>query len=186
MYLDELLAYNEAFTKEKKYTPFKTDKFPDKRIVIFSCMDTRLVELLPNALHIKNGDAKIIKNAGAIIKKPFGSIMRSLLVAVYELQADEILVIGHHDCGMKGFDGNAMLEKAKQRGITDDTIQTLHYAGINVKDWLQGFNHVEDSVQHSVDLIRQHPLLPQDTPVHGLVIDPHTGKLDVVNKGYEN
>ncbi len=49
-------------------------------------MDTRLVELLHKALNLKNGDVKIVKNAGAIINNPFGSIMRSLLIAVYEFE----------------------------------------------------------------------------------------------------
>ncbi|MGB8460470.1 MAG: carbonic anhydrase, partial [Priestia megaterium] len=40
-------------------------------------------------------------------------------------------------------------------------------------------------VQHSVETIRNHPLFSKDTPVHGLVIDPNTGKLDVVVNGYE-
>ena len=48
-------------------------------------MDTRLTELLPAALGIKNGDVKLIKNAGGVVMAPFGSVMRSLLVAVYEL-----------------------------------------------------------------------------------------------------
>ncbi|MRH44933.1 carbonic anhydrase [Aquibacillus halophilus] len=184
MYLDELIEYNQDFAKEEKFIPYQTDKFPDKRIIIFSCMDTRLVELLPNALNIKNGDAKIVKNAGAIIKNPFGSIMRSLLVAIYELGADEILVIGHHDCGMKGFNGKQLIEKAMHRGVPKETIETLKYAGIDVEDWLQGFESVEESVGHSVNVIRNHPMLPINTPVHGLVIDPNTGKLDIVTRGY--
>ncbi|SIC35439.1 Carbonic anhydrase [Mycobacteroides abscessus subsp. abscessus] len=69
-------------------------------MVILTCMDTRLLELLPKAINVANGDVKIIKNAGALVAHPFGSIMRSILVAVYQLQADEVFVIGHHDCGM--------------------------------------------------------------------------------------
>ena len=34
-----------------------------------------------------DGDAKIIKNAGAIVAHPFGSVMRSVIVALYELNA---------------------------------------------------------------------------------------------------
>ena len=44
---------------------------------------------------------------------------------------------------------------------------------------------MEDSVVHSVNIIKNHPLLPENTPVHGLVIDPETGKLDLVINGYE-
>lgn len=36
-------------------------------------MDTRLVELLPAALGIRNGDVKMIKNAGGMITGPFDS-----------------------------------------------------------------------------------------------------------------
>jgi len=36
-----------------------------------------------------------------------------------------------------------------------------------------------------VELIKSHPLIPKDIVVHGLVIDPETGKLEVVVNGYE-
>jgi carbonic anhydrase len=35
-------------------------------------------------------------------------------------------------------------------------------------------------------VIKNHPLLPKDIPVHGLVIDPKTGKLDLIVNGYED
>lgn len=53
-------------------------------------MDMRLSALLPTALNIRNGDAKIIKNAGALIKHPFGSVMRILLICIYEPGVREI------------------------------------------------------------------------------------------------
>ena len=67
---------------EKRYERFITDKYPNKRIAIVTCMDTRLVELLPAALGFRNGDVKIIKNAGGVVTNPFGSVIRSLLVAI--------------------------------------------------------------------------------------------------------
>ena len=48
--LDKILAHNREFVEKKEYTPYKTDKFPDKKMVVISCMDTRLVELLPKAM----------------------------------------------------------------------------------------------------------------------------------------
>ena len=89
--LSEILDFNDTFVTEKQYEQYATTKFPDKRIVILTCMDTRLTELLPKAMNLKNGDAKIIKSAGAVVTHPFGGIMRSILIAVYELQADEVL-----------------------------------------------------------------------------------------------
>lgn len=178
--LNEILDFNKNFVAEKQYEPFITTKFPDKKIVILTCMDARLFELLPKAMNFKNGDVKIVKSAGAIINHPFGGIMRSLLVAVYELKAEEIYIIGHYDCGMSAIKPDQMLQKILDRGISQDTINMLNYSGVNLTDWLRGFEDVHESVRHSVDMVRNHPLIVKDVAVHGLVIDPSTGRLDVV------
>ena len=85
MIIEEIIKYNEVFVASKGYEKYLTSKFPDKKLAILSCMDTRLTELLPAALGLKNGDAKLIKNAGGLVISPFDSAMRSLLVAIYEL-----------------------------------------------------------------------------------------------------
>ncbi|MYL35015.1 carbonic anhydrase [Pontibacillus yanchengensis] len=180
--IDSMLEYNKKFVENKEYEKYITTKFPDKKIVILTCMDTRLLELLPRAMNLGNGDAKIIKNAGAIISHPFGSIMRSIIVALYELQADEVAVIGHYGCGMTGLKSEPIIDKALESGMDRSSLEALEYAGVDVEQWLKGFDDVEESVQNSVDLIRKHPFLPKNTPVHGLVISPETGELTVVDK----
>ncbi|RQW21162.1 carbonic anhydrase [Bacillus sp. C1-1] len=180
--LDTILAFNQSFVENKQYEQFSVGKFPQKKIVILTCMDTRLTELLHSAMDLRNGDAKIVKNAGAVISHPFGSIMRSILVAIYELGAEEVYVIGHYGCGMTGLSSEGVLQKAKNRGIKMDHIDSLRYAGVDIDTFLTGFEDVTDSVKHSVDLIVNHPLLPKDVSVHGLVISPETGKLDVVQR----
>ena len=181
--LNEILGFNESFVEEKKYEPFITTKYPDKRIVILSCMDTRLVELLPKAMNLRNGDVKIVKSAGAIVNHPFGGIMRSLLVAVYALKADEVYIIGHYDCGMSSVDPDVMLESMINRGIKQETIDIINYSSLDLREWLRGFGDVTTSVLKSVELVRTHPLMPKGVPVHGLIIDPNTGRLDLVRDG---
>ena len=182
MMINDVLEYNEQFVKDKKYEAFRTTKFPNKKMVIVTCMDTRLVELLPQSMNLRNGDVKLIKNAGGTISHPFGSVMRSILVALYELKASEVCVIGHHGCGMSNINSFETIKKMQERGVSKQTFDTLEFAGINIEEWLTGFENVEDSVLNSVNMIKKHPLLPVGTPVHGLVIDPETGKLDVVVK----
>jgi len=96
--LNTLLEHNRAFVEAREYEQFETDKFPDKNLAVLACMDARLVELLPKAMGLKNGDAKLIKNAGALVTHQWGSVMRSLLVAVYELRAEEICVTPSTPC----------------------------------------------------------------------------------------
>jgi carbonic anhydrase len=182
--LPEILDHNASFVAHKEYEPFLTDRFPDKKLVILTCMDTRLVELLPRALGVRNGDIKLIKNAGAIVSHPFGSVMRSILVAVYELGAAEVAVIGHHGCGMTGLSCARVLDKARQRGVSEETLAMLKSAGIDLDRWLTGFEKVETGVEESVKVVRNHPLLPRDVPIHGLIIHPETGKLDLLVDGY--
>ena len=65
--IEDILEYNKRFVENKGYEKYITNKYPDKKIAILSCMDTRLTELLPAALGM-NGDVKMIKNAGGIIR----------------------------------------------------------------------------------------------------------------------
>lgn len=182
--LHTMLEHNRAFVKNREYEAFRTDKFPDKNLVVLACMDARLVELLPKAMGLKNGDAKLIKNAGALVTHPWGSVMRSVLVAIYALRADEVCVVAHRDCGMNAINPQAILDSAIERGISPETLNTLRTAGIDLDSWLKGFDDVSESVRHTVGIIRQHPLTPKDVPVHGLVIHPVTGELELIVDGH--
>ncbi|MCM1093048.1 MAG: carbonic anhydrase [Bacteroides sp.] len=175
--IDEILKYNKKFVENKEYERFITSKYPDKKIAIVTCMDTRLVELLPAALGFKNGDVKIIKNAGGVITNPFDSTMRSILVAVYELGVKEIMVIGHTGCGVQGMDADEMLHLMRERGISEEHISLMMHCGIDLKSWLHGFEDTDDAVHETVDLIAKHPLVPSDVVVKGYVIDSLTGEL---------
>lgn len=180
MMIDEILAYNKKFVEEKRYEQYAASKYPNKKIAIITCMDTRLVELLPAALGFKNGDVKIIKNAGGVVSNPFGSVIRSLLVAIIELGVEEVMVIGHTDCGVQHIDSEVMIHHMKERGITQEFIDLMKYCGVNFENWLAGFDTVEQSVTDTVDTIKHHPLMPQDIKIGGYVIDSVTGELHVI------
>lgn len=178
--LSDILDHNHQFVEEGEYEAYRTTKFPDKKIVILTCMDTRLIELLPKATGLKNGDAKIVKNAGAMVIDPFDSAVQGILVGLWQLGAEEVCVIGHRDCGMSGLKGSSSLKKMRESGIADDTLVALSERGVNLEKWLSGFESIEGNVKHSVGVLKSHPLLPKGTKVHGLIIDPGTGKLDPV------
>lgn len=46
---------------------------------------------------------------------PFGSVVRSLIMAIYDLGVEEIMVIGHTDCGVQHMDSAKLIEKMKRR-----------------------------------------------------------------------
>lgn len=181
--LQEIMDYNKDFINNKDYEEYITTKIPKRKMVILSCMDARLTELLPKAMDIKNGDAKIIKDAGATVIHPFGGVMRSILVAVYEFGTEDVFVVGHHGCGMSNLDTKSLVNKMINRGIKDETLLTLKNAGIDVERWLHGFESVEESIKESVRMIKDHPLLPKDIKVHGLIMSSETGKIEIIING---
>lgn len=179
-YVEEILEYNRGFVASKGYEAYITTKYPKKKIAVISCMDTRLSELLLPALNLKNGDAKIIKVAGAVVENPFDSVMRSIIIAIYELGVNSIFVVGHHDCGMQGMKPDAITEKMRDKSIALEKIEMKYGSKIDINAWLNGFHLAEDSVTDTVSFIKQHPMVPADIEIHGFVIDPVTGKLDKI------
>ena len=161
--IDNIIEYNREFVARKGYEQYVTDKYPDKKLAVLSFMDTRLTELLPAALGLKNGDAKIIKNAGGLVISPFDSAMRSLVVAVYELGVEEIMVVAHSTCGACHMSFN-----------------TIRMCGVDLDQWLEGFKDTPESVRKTVATIKTHPLMPHDITVRGFIIDSVTGALEEI------
>ena len=180
--IDEILRFNRAFVENKGYEEHLTSKYPDKRLAILTCMDTRLTALLPAALGLKNGDAKLIKNAGGLVISPFDSSMRSLIVAIYELGVNEVMVIAHTDCGACHMSSREMKHLMTERGIKQEQIDTIELCGIDLDTWLEGFHDTEASVRRTVQTIRRHPLIPSDISVSGYIINSVTGALTAVEE----
>lgn len=178
--IDEILKFNKEFVASKAYEPYITSKYPEKKIAILTCMDTRLTELLPAALGVKNGDVKLIKNAGGVIQNPFDSVMRSLMVAIYELHVEEVMVIHHSNCGACHMSGEQMLAHMIEHGISQDAINMAKACGVDFDKWLYGFGDTRQSVIDTMNVIKKHPLVPRDIVVRGFIIDSTTGALEEV------
>lgn len=185
--LDDLLAANERFCQnppvDHTSEDIKASKLPQKQLAILTCMDTRLVNFLEPALGIERGEAKVIKTAGNCVTGIFDGVVRSLLVCIYELGIKEILVIGHHECGMAKTTSASMTQAMLDRGVAPEAI---HMIAKELKEWADEFQHPEENVEITVDQLRLNPLIPKDVPVHGLMFHPRSGKLDVVVNGYEH
>ncbi len=173
---EEILKFNKKFVENKEYLKYKTSKFPSKNIAILTCMDTRLTHLLPAALNLANGDVKLIKNAGGLITRPYGSVMRSLIIAIHKLGVNEIIVIGHYGCGMHNLDHNNIEEKILNSSISKEQLEEVKKE-INFTDWLEGFSDQKEQIKDTVKKIKMHKLVPKEIKIHGCLIDPVTGEL---------
>lgn len=179
--LDEIIQHNSIFVSEDRARPFRAEKKPSKKVAVVACMDTRLITMLTAALGLENGEANIIKVAGAGVDEPYGAVMRSLLIAVYELEVDTIMVVAHTECGAQHMSGEEMSVLMRQAGIDDYAFEAVKKDGIDLDVWLKGFGDTQAAVHKSVAAVRSHPLIPAHVEVRGFVIDTQTGELTSVD-----
>lgn len=177
--LGEILSHNEQWVEERERP---LSKAPARKIAIFTCMDTRLVEFLEPAMGIKRGDAKVIKNAGNSLVHSDDGVLRSLVVAVYALGCEEIYVIGHRDCGMSQLNEAELEQRMLERGVPAEIIESFHPG---LLEWVGAIHDPEANVVNVVNALCESLLLPNDVPIHGLIFDPGSGRLELLVNGYE-
>jgi len=176
MMIDEVLEANKKFVEE--FEGEELGHLPQKKLAILTCMDTRLTCFLPQALGIGRGDVKLIRNAGNTIVGE--DAIRSIAAAIYSLGCEEVMVIGHTDCGMAHADANKVKENMLSRGIAEEEIDK-----VDLSEWIGAISGEESNVLETVEKIKNHPLITNEVPIHGLMIDIVTGKLDVLVDGRE-
>ena len=183
--LDRILVANKDFIKSlpKKYLNFYSgaEESFNPQFVIFTCMDTRLVDFLEPAMGIKRGQAKVIKNAGNSLTSPFDATIRSLVVSIFELGVREVFVIGHLDCGVAKATSSELIQKMLLKGISPDAIKMIEK---ELENWIDNFQSPEKNVIDVVSSIRNNPLIPKNIPIHGLLFHPDAGEIEVLVDGY--
>lgn len=180
--LDEIMHANETYLQLNNVNPAEAPvpRPPQRKVAIFTCMDGRLVELLESAMGISRGDAHIIKNAGNTVVHRNSEVIRSLVVSIFVLGVEEVLVVGHRDCGMANLDTEQLEQAMIDRGVPEEAI----YGVDNLREWLGGFADPAANVRNVVHRIRSSPLIPDDVPVHGLMMEPQRGALTLLVDGY--
>ncbi|HEV2319482.1 MAG TPA: carbonic anhydrase, partial [Verrucomicrobiae bacterium] len=156
------------------------DDFADELpIIALTCIDPRLNAFFPNILGIPAEHFIWLRNAGNIITSPLSSTMRSLALACAVKGGKEIAVIGHTDCQVAKTTTMQLLEKLKELGVDRSRLPD------NLNEFFGMFASERQNIIKACDFIRQSPLIGPSIPVHGLLADIETGKLDWLVNGYE-
>jgi carbonic anhydrase len=186
MVIDEILAYNERFVREKTLPII--GHAPRKHMAVVTCMDCRLVQMFEQALGLERGDVLELRTAGATISKPereggASDLIRSLAGGIYLLGVREVAVIGHTQCGLAHANPAALIASLQALGIDPQQLIEREDLGNTqgLVNWLGAFDDVHINVREVVSAIRTSPYLPK-IPVHGLVINIETGKLEMVER----
>lgn len=105
--------------------------------------------------------------------------MRSLALACAVKGGKEIAIIGHTDCQVARTTTMQLLEKLKALGVERTRLPD------NLNEFFGMFATERQNIIKACDFVRQSPIIGPNIPVHGLLADIETGKLDWVVNGYE-
>jgi carbonic anhydrase len=148
-------------------------------VIALTCIDPRLNALFPNVLGIPAEEFIWLRNAGNIITSPLSGTMRSLALACAVKGGREIAIIGHTDCLICKTTAMQLLEKLKALGVERSRLPE------NLNEFFGMFATERQNVIKACDLARQSPLIGPKIPIHGLLADIETGKLEWIVNGYE-
>ena len=137
---------------------------PGRRVAVLACMDTRLD--LFTMLGLAPGDAHIIRNAGGLATD---DAIRSLSASQRLLGTEEIVVLMHEGCGLKG-------------ASEDEYAAALAADGVLPSWRLGAFEDLDATLRDSLARLRSSPELPHRDRIRGFVFDPETGALREVDE----
>ncbi|MEG7336297.1 carbonic anhydrase [Bacillus sp. 0102A] len=154
----------------------------NKKVLFLTDIENGLEPILQEVTNTPAEKMLTIQSYGAAISHPYGEIMRSVIIAIYQEDVEEVFVVGTKDKRTSTGNVRTQLETMK------DKIQTLDYLfqnckpeffGGTVDEWLS--ENSSSCIEKSVEIIRQHPLVPSYVKVKGLIVNPKDGTSSVVD-----
>jgi carbonic anhydrase len=146
-------AYSESFSHGS------LSALPQARLVIVTCMDTRINPLAIFGLDI--GEAHVLRNAGARVTP---DVIRSLIKSINQLEVERVVVMHHTDCGAAKIKIDSLRTAVQSATGNDPDDVEFHLIG-----------DPDEALRADVEAIRTCPYFPVGTAVAGMVYDVHTG-----------
>ncbi|MFX0125291.1 MAG: beta-class carbonic anhydrase [Candidatus Hodarchaeota archaeon] len=179
----------ELYDLDEKFKIWQNIKFyfpygeltiqPLWRVAILTCMDCRIISSVFG--FEEPGNVIIIRNAGAILT--FDSL-RSLLIAIYELNVNLIVVVGHSDCGgemTREYMSRLLAKISKKTRISGEQVLNL-LSSSDSSDAFLGFDNIEVQINQTVKTIQEHPLIsPANVEVVGYIYNVSKGVFSKVH-----
>jgi len=148
-------------------------------LVALTCIDPRLNRLIPEMLGVPEEQFIWLRNAGNIITGPLSSTMRSLALACAVKGGKEIALIGHTDCLVCKTTIMKLTDGFRALGVERAKLPE------NLNEYFGLFASERQNVIRGAQIVRQSPLIGSNVPVHGLVVDIQSGKLEWLVRGYD-
>jgi carbonic anhydrase len=178
--IEAIIQANTRAAGGDKSAGLRPEEFADALpLVALTCIDARLNPLIPEVLGVPETQFIWLRNAGNIITGPLSSTLRSMALACLVKGGKEIVVIGHTDCLVGKSTMLKLTDAMKNLGIDRARLPE------NLIEYFGMFSSERQNVMKAVEHIRNSPLISPAMPIHGLLVDIQTGRLELLVNGYQ-
>lgn len=148
----------------------------EKKILFVLGNEQKPDRFLEKLSGIQRENIIIIQSYGSTIA-PFGDIMRDMILVVHLENVDEIFVAAATNGQHRTSEIEKIIFENKE---LQQKIQTLDYLfkncmpefpNVTLREWFSASHTHPDVVQHSINFIRQHPLIPAHIKVSELSLN---------------
>jgi len=178
---DAIFQANERWLGGDKAPAIPRAEYADALpVAALTCIDARLNPLLPHVLGLADEDFIWLRNAGNVITSPLSSTMRSLTLACAVKGGKEIAILGHTDCLVCKTTVLTLTDALSRLGVERNRLPE------NLNEYFGLFASERQNVMKAVDHVRHSPLIGARIPVHGLLVDISSGRLEWIVNGYQS
>lgn len=180
---------DESVARREEWALRRQRELPNnRRLFVLTCMDERVP--IEKALGLQIGDAHIYRNAGGVVTD---DVIRSAALSCNFFGSHEIIVVTHTECGMMSHffhSGADMILKHLEFHLgvkldpaslpLDPSLPELELRGDPYHSfikWIRMFDDTDAACLAQVAMLRNHPLIRKDVPVHGYVYETESGSL---------
>lgn len=154
----------------------------NKKILLLTDIEQGIEPIIQQITNLQQENMLTIHSYDSVIVHPYGDIMRSIIIAIYQENVEGIFVVGIEDKETDVVNLQIQRDSIKNNGELDYLFENCipEFSSGNLHEWLSGKENVIENIEKSIDMIRHHSLVPSDVKVHGFMIDKTGGKETVV------
>ncbi|PEK27605.1 carbonic anhydrase [Bacillus wiedmannii] len=155
----------------------------NKKVLLLTDIEHGIEPIIQQVTNIQQENMLTIHSYDSVIVHPYGDIMRSVIIAIYQENVEEIFVVGIEDKETDVVNLQIQRDSIKNNREIEYLFKNCmpEFSSGSFNAWLSGQENVSENIEKSIDMICHHPLIPSDIKVHGFMID-RTGEKEMVVK----
>ncbi|MGS2749978.1 carbonic anhydrase [Bacillus zanthoxyli] len=150
----------------------------NKKVLLLTDIENGIESIIQQVTNSQQESMLTIHSYDSVIVHPYGDIMRSVIIAIYQENVEEIFVVGIEDKETSSVNLQTQHDFIKDNIELDYLFKNCmpEFSSGSLNAWLSGQENVSENIKKSIGMIRHHPLVPSDIKVHGFMIDRTGGK----------